>query len=103
MKKPRVPKEAPSGDKNPKFTPQSELGFAYRVGTEFISGIFVGLLLGYAIDHVFGTTPWGLVVMVILGAAAGILNIFRMLGLWGAPPSKAVPPKSKKSGEKKDG
>lgn len=101
MKKPRTLKDPPIGPATPKFSPQSQLGFAWRVGTEFISGIFVGLLLGYAIDHVFGAKPWGLVVMVILGAAAGILNIFRMLGLWGTPSPKAITPKSK--GEKKDG
>jgi ATP synthase protein I len=101
VKKPRTLKDPPIGSATPKFSPQSQLGFAWRVGTEFISGIFVGLLLGYAIDHVFDAKPWGLVVMVILGAAAGILNIFRMLGFWGTPSPKAVTPKSK--GEKKDG
>ena len=88
---------------SPKFSPQSSLGFAYRVGLEFLSGILVGLLLGYAMDHIFGTQPWGLVAMVILGAAAGILNIFRMLGLGSFPFPKAVAPKSEELREKKDG
>jgi len=65
VKKPRTLKDPPIGPATPKFSPQSQLGFAWRVGTEFISGIFVGLLLGYAIDHVFGAKPWGLVVMVM--------------------------------------
>jgi len=91
------------GTVNPNFSPQSSLGFAYRVGLEFLSGILVGLLLGYVVDHIFGTQPWGLVAMVILGAAAGILNIFRMLGLGGFPFSKVDVPKSEELGEKKDG
>ena len=87
------------------FPPQAGLGAAYRVGIEFISGILVGLLLGYAIDHVLDTQPWGLVIMVLLGASAGLLNIFRMLGIW--PSFSAKMPSSlsdeKKADEKKDG
>ena len=81
------------------FSPQSGMGFALRLGTEFTSGILVGLLMGYAIDRVCDTQPWGLVIMVLLGAAAGILTIFRMLGLWGNPATK-IPPSP--PGEKKD-
>jgi ATP synthase protein I len=73
------------------------------VSIEFFSGILVGLLLGYVVDHIFDTQPWGLVAMVILGAAAGILNIFRMLGLGGFLSPKAGAPKSGEVGEKKDG
>lgn len=82
------------------FSPLSGVGFAYRVGIEFTSGILVGLLLGYAIDQVLGIQPWGLVVMVLLGASAGLLNIFRMLGLWGSPVAKTPPLPTR---EEKDG
>jgi ATP synthase protein I len=82
------------------FSAQSGLSFAFQVGTEFTSGILVGLLMGYAIDQVFGTQPWGLVVMVLLGSAAGMLNIFRMLGLWGPSTTKnnPTPPGKEKDG-----
>jgi F0F1-type ATP synthase assembly protein I len=72
------------------FFPQSGIGFAFRVGTEFTSGILVGLVIGYAVDQILGTQPWGIVVMVILGAAAGMLNIFRILGLWGPQDAKTL-------------
>ena len=84
----------PSVPPQKKFSPESGLGFAFRLGTELTSGILVGLLMGYAIDQVLGTKPWGLVVMVLLGAAAGILNIFRLLGLWRSPTNQK-PPSSK--------
>lgn len=85
--------------KQPQKSPsslQSSLGVAYRIGIEFISGILVGLLLGYAIDHTLNTQPWALVVMVLLGASAGLLNIFRMLGLWNpSSPPPLMPPTDK--------
>ena len=95
-----MPKNFSKQLQKPPFSPQSGLGFAYRIGIEFISGILVGLLLGYAIDHVLNTQPWGLVVMVLLGASAGLLNIFRILGLWNL--SSTRPPISPMD-KKKDG
>jgi ATP synthase protein I len=78
-----MPKGPFKSPKKQPFSPQSGLGFAYRLGMEFMSGILVGLLFGYAIDQIWQTQPWGLVAMVLLGSAAGLLNIFRLLGLWG--------------------
>jgi ATP synthase protein I len=82
------------------FSAQSGLGFALQLGAELTSGILVGLLMGYAIDHVFDTQPWGLVGMVLLGFAAGILNIFRLMGIGKAPepPQPLVKP-----GDNQDG
>lgn len=82
------------------FPPQSGLGFACGLGIELMSGILAGLLLGYIIDRVWGTQPWGLVAMVVLGSSAGLLNIFRMLGLWGNPAPKSPPSGGE---EEKDG
>ncbi len=44
----------------------SKKGFqlAARVGIEFISGLFVGVLLGYAFDHYFETKPWGMIIFI---------------------------------------
>jgi ATP synthase protein I len=80
------------------FSPESNLGFALRLGTEFISGILVGLLMGYAIDQIWNTQPWGLIIMVILGAAAGMLNIFRLLGI-GKPSAQQDSPVEKRRNE----
>lgn len=87
-----MPKNSSKQPQKPTFSVQSGLGFAYRIGLEFISGILVGLILGYALDHVLDTQPWGLVVMVLLGASAGLLNIFRILGLWNPSPGNASTP-----------
>lgn len=52
---------------------------ALRAGSEFVSGIIVGVVFGLAIDHFFNTKPFGLIVMILLGAAAGFRNIFRLV------------------------
>lgn len=48
-----------------------------RLGTEFIAAIVVGLGAGYLLDQWLKTTPWLMLVMLLLGFAAGVLNVVR--------------------------
>jgi ATP synthase protein I len=45
----------------------------------------VGAGLGWLIDHWFGTTPWGLIIFLLLGFAAGVLNVMRSAGVVASP------------------
>jgi len=50
---------------------------AVRLGTEFIAAILVGFGIGYFADLIFGSSPWIMLVMVLVGFAAGVLNVVR--------------------------
>ena len=50
---------------------------AFRLGTELTVATFIGAILGYGVDRFFGVRPWGLELGVILGGAAGSLNVYR--------------------------
>ena|GEM_PF-367513 len=50
---------------------------AFRLGTELTVATLIGALLGHGFDKFFDTRPWGLAVGVILGGAAGCLNVYR--------------------------
>ena len=50
---------------------------ALRYGAEFGASVFVGIMIGLGIDHFFGTEPWGLLIMMCFGLAAGILGVIR--------------------------
>lgn len=52
-------------------------GLALRYGAEFGASVFVGLILGLGIDKYFGTAPWGLLIMLGFGLAAGVLGVIR--------------------------
>jgi len=59
------------------------LGQAVRVGTELLAALIVGGGLGWLADtYLFSTQPWGMVVGLVLGAAAGILNAYRAAQRW---------------------
>lgn len=53
---------------------------AMRLSSEFIAAIFVGAGLGYLVDTLAGTSPWGMIVLLFLGFGAGILNVLRAAG-----------------------
>ena len=50
-----------------------------RIGTEFIAAIVVGTLIGYFIDLGLGSSPWGMLIMLLVGFAAGIRNVTRVV------------------------
>jgi ATP synthase protein I len=54
-----------------------EMSMAFRVMTELAAAIFVGGLLGWYLDKWLDTTPWLLMVFLILGMASGTLTAFR--------------------------
>ena len=59
------------------------LGQAVRIGTELLAALVVGGGLGWAIDtYLLDTGPWLLVVGLMLGAAAGVRNAYRMAQRW---------------------
>lgn len=53
---------------------------AIKLSSEFIAGILVGILLGYLFDTLLGTHPWGMIVFLLLGFCAAILNVLRAIG-----------------------
>ena len=50
-----------------------------RVATELVAGIMVGTFIGWALDRWLETSPLFLVILFFLGAAAGMLNVWRMV------------------------
>lgn len=70
-------KDEPSGASS---TASSGWGQAVRVSSEFIAGVIVGGGIGWIVDKVFGVSPFGLIVFLLLGFAAGVLNVLRVTG-----------------------
>lgn len=63
----------------PSASPTS-MGIAFRFAAELVSALLVGGGIGWGLDWLFGllgyhTRPVFMIVMVVLGAAAGIRNV----------------------------
>ncbi|MGY2052448.1 AtpZ/AtpI family protein [Methylobacterium sp. JK268] len=77
------PPAAPDPSSRSRTGEPSQLGRALRLSTEFVSGVLAGGLLGLGFDRLFGTKPWGMIVLVLLGFAAGVMNVMRVSGFFG--------------------
>ena len=66
----------------------SAMSRGLRLGSEFIAAILVGAGIGYLLDLWLKTGPWLLLVFVLVGFAAGVLNVTRAA----AEMNRASPP-----------
>jgi ATP synthase protein I len=62
-------------------TDPSAIARGFRLSTELVAGVLVGAGLGWLLDRWLGISPWGLIVLLLLGFAAGVLNVMRAAGV----------------------
>ncbi len=84
--------EAPDAEKADGKLSGSALGRAVRLSSELVAGVLVGGGLGLGLDHLAGTKPWGLIILLMVGFAAGVLNLVRAAGLAGSSKSGSGSP-----------
>lgn len=60
-----------------KYQGASDYSKGYKLASEFVAGVLVGGLIGFGLDKLFGTLPLFLIVFLLLGFGAGILNMSR--------------------------
>jgi len=58
---------------------ESGAGFGFRISTEIIAALIVGVGIGLLVDNYFDSKPIGLIIFFILGAFAGFLNVYRVM------------------------
>ena len=71
--KSKIKKQVQSNNENK----GSFMGGAFKLGTELVSAVAVGTIIGFILDSWFDTKPWLIIVFFFLGAAAGILNVVK--------------------------
>ncbi len=57
----------------------SPMGIGVRVGVELVSALAVAVAIGWALDWWLGTKPWLSGLGVLLGGAAGVANVWRLM------------------------
>ena len=66
----------------------SAIARGFRLSTELVGGVAVGAFIGWALDKWLGISPWGMIVFLLLGFAAGVVNVMRAAGVSSPPGSR---------------
>ncbi|ARP98603.1 AtpZ/AtpI family protein [Pseudorhodoplanes sinuspersici] len=74
-RKPEV-RESPQSGSDP-----SAMARGFRLSAELVAGVLVGAVIGWLLDRLLGLSPWGMIVFVLLGFVAGVLNVMRAAGV----------------------
>ena len=75
----QAPNSLEGGEAATRAVSASAWGIGTRVGVELLSALVVGLGIGWALDRWLHTSPLMLVIFVMLGGAAGIANVWRVM------------------------
>ena len=77
--KERIDEAATSNSSLIKKKEGSGAGFGFKISTEIIAALIVGVGIGLIVDKYLGTKPFGLIIFFIFGAIAGFLNVYRVM------------------------
>ena len=77
--KERIETAETSNSSTPKKKKESGAGFGFKISTEIIAALVVGVGIGLIVDNYFNTKPIGLIIFFIFGALAGFLNVYRVM------------------------
>jgi ATP synthase protein I len=80
----------------------SGFGAAFRIGVELVAALIVGVGAGLLLDRWLGTAPWFLIVFFFLGAAAGVLNVYRAAAGMGMTAETDVPGETREPPEQEE-
>jgi len=59
----------------------SAMAVGLRLSSELVAGVLAGAALGWGFDRLLSTSPWGLIVFLLLGFVGGVMNVMRTAGV----------------------
>jgi ATP synthase protein I len=82
LEKQRVDRPADTAPAARSLTGPSGFARGFQLSSELVGGVIVGAAIGWSLDRWLGISPWGLIVFLMVGFAAGVLNVMRSAGVW---------------------
>jgi ATP synthase protein I len=63
----------------PEPGPLLRYGRSFALFWDFVGTVLAGAVVGWAIDHWFGTEPWAILAFIILGVVGGFVRLVASL------------------------
>ena len=57
------------------------MALGFRLSSELVAGVVVGAAVGWGFDRLLSTSPFGIIVFLLLGFVAGVVNVVRSAGV----------------------
>jgi ATP synthase protein I len=83
-----VREQSESQKAKPAKEPPGRLNVVYRLSTEFVAAVFVGMGLGLGFDYLTGWRPAGIIIGSILGIATAFYTVVRAMRQLNADPGQ---------------
>src|SRR3954449_8667428 len=77
----KIGTDQPGTESGDRAARASAMALGFRLSSELIAGVVVGAVIGWGLDRLLSTSPWGLIVFFLLGFAAGVVNVMRSAGV----------------------
>ena len=55
----------------------SPIGTAFKLSTDLVAAVAVGTIIGFIFDKTFGTKPWFIIIIFLVGVVAGINQVIK--------------------------
>jgi ATP synthase protein I len=81
----KVRTDQPAGGNGDAAARGSAMALGFRLSSELVASVLVGAGIGWGIDRLLSTSPFGLIVFLLLGFVAGIVNVVRSAGAGSGP------------------
>src|SRR5262245_10809786 len=77
----KIETDQPGAESGDSVARASAMALGFRLSSELIAGVVVGAAIGWGVDRLLSTTPFGLIVFLLLGFVAGVVNVVRAAGV----------------------
>jgi ATP synthase protein I len=82
-----------------RFAEGQGMGLGFRMAADFVAAIIVGAVLGWGVDALLRTSPWGLIVCLMIGFVTGVWNVVRAAQQANAAGAQQAGPEDKGDGK----
>ena len=77
----KIRTDQPGTESGDKVARASAMALGFRLSSELVAGVVVGAAIGWGVDRWLSTSPFGLIVFLLLGFTAGVVNVVRSAGV----------------------